>query len=310
MDLYNVFNQILIIFLILIVGFAAKKLKAVSDGFCKDLAGFVSNIALPALIIGSLNYEFSQDRLNMSIRLFIISIIIYGLSILLAYILPSVLKIESSKKGIFMFMTVFSNVGFMGYPVANAIYGSEGVFYTAVFVLTFNILVWTVGVAMIKNGRDKNALTLKSVINPGTVAVLIGFSIFIFSIKVPMPIASVLDMIGSMTTPLSMFYIGAMLAGASIKQLFSSPIVFEMSIIRLILLPLLFLLILKPFVSQKMLLGLSIIMTAMPAAANTAIFAGLYDGDIYTASQSVFISTLLSVATIPVIAYLLNAMLY
>lgn len=305
MELYDVFNQILIIFLIMIVGYASKRLNAVTDGFCKGLVGFVTNISLPALIISSMEYDFSPQMLVMSGKILIISGVAYLVSILLANIITAVYKMEDSKKAVFKFMIIFANVGFMGIPVINAIYGSEGVFYTAIYNMPFNFLVWTLGVIILKGGREKSKITLKSFVNPGTVSVLIGFIIFIFSIKLPGPIGSTIDMIGSLTTPLSMFYIGTMLAGMKIKHLFSDKSTFIMSIFRLIILPAVIFLILKPFVSNRLLIGVPIVLNAMPAAANSAIMAGLYDGDVYTASQGIFISTMLSIATIPLLVLLL-----
>lgn len=306
MDLYNIFNQILVIFLVLIVGYAAKKVNAVSDSFCSGLVQFITNISLPAMIISSMNYDFSPQMLLMSGKLLIICIIAYIISIIAAYIMPKVFRIKEQKKGVFQFMIIFANIGYMGIPVINAVYGSQGVFYAAIYNMPFNLLIWTLGVILLQKKGKNSGISFKKLINPGTVSVLIGFAIFIFSIKLPVPIAATINMVGSVTTPLSMFYIGAMLAGEKLGRLFSDPATYEMSFVRLILLPLIVLLVMRPFVSDKLLLGVPVILTAMPAAANTAIMAGLYDADIYTASQGVFISTMLSVLTIPLIIYILS----
>lgn len=307
MNLYNVFNQILILFLILLVGIIAKKARAVGDNFDRNLVDFIMNIALPALIISSMNYKFSTDMLLKSGKLLFICVILYTLSIIIAFVVPKLLKAGEPEKNVYQFMMIFSNVGFMGYPVIDAIYGQQGVFYTAIYNLPFNLLLWTIGVIIMSSGKEGRRITLKSLVNPGMSAVLIGFIIFIFSIKIPGPIASTIEMIGSMTTPLSMLLVGFILADSSLKRAFSSPVVFLVSFIRLIAMPLMFYIMLKPFINDPMILGIPVVIAAMPAAANTAIFAGKYDGDVYTASQSIFISTLLSIITIPLIVYIMEA---
>lgn len=305
MNLYNVFNQIVILFLILLVGVVTKKLKVVRDSFTKDLTDFILTIALPAQIISSMNYDFSPDKLRTASGLLVICMILYIISIGFAILVTRLLKIEGSAKNIYRFALVFSNVGFMGYPVVNAVYGSEGVFYTAIYNLPFNLLVWTVGLILI-GGGGREKLNLKVILNPGVVAVLIGLTLFIFSIKLPGPIESTIEMIGSSTTPLSMILVGLILADSSLKKVFSSPMVFVISFLRLIAIPFLYIVILKPFVTNPLILGIPVVIAAMPAAANTAILASKYDGNVYLASQSVFISTLLSIVTIPLIVFILG----
>ncbi|MGI6189627.1 MAG: AEC family transporter, partial [Caldicoprobacteraceae bacterium] len=115
------------------------------------------------------------------------------------------------------------------------------------------------------------------------------------------PLYNAASMVGSMTSPLSMLIVGALLANLPFKEMFRGFPVYLGSFVRLIAMPLLFYLILKPFSIPADILNISVILTAMPAAVNTVIFAEKYGGDSELASRIVGISTVLSVMTIPLI---------
>src|SRR5690554_5277816 len=187
--------QISILFLLLLVGYLGKKFKVISNDMNRDVTNLIIYISLPAMMITALSsYEFSMEMLIKSGKLLAISWSVYGFSIVLSYLFSRILKIEGTTRDVFQFMVVFSNVGFMGYPVINAIYGSEGVFYTAIYNLPFNILIWTFGV-MVMSRPSRNAepmgnrggLNLKVFLNPGIAAVFIGFAMFLTSTKLPGP---------------------------------------------------------------------------------------------------------------------------
>jgi transposase len=146
----------------------------------------------------------------------------------------------------------------------------------------------------------------KALINPGIIAVFIGLFIFIFSIKLPYPVAKTLEMFGTMTTPLSMLIIGALIANMDFKKLFSGLALYYVTAIRLIILPLLVLIAMKILgITDTMLLGTCVTTAAMPAAANTAIFAERYNGNSALASRIVAFSTIASMITIPIILSLI-----
>ncbi|WZL73716.1 AEC family transporter [Clostridiaceae bacterium 35-E11] len=308
-------HQIFILFLLLIMGYFSKQFKVVSNDMNHDMSNLILYITLPAMMIASLSsYEFSKEMLIKSGKLMILSWGVYALSIGFSYVVPKILGIEGSTKDIMQFMVVFSNVGFMGYPVVNAVFGEIGVFYTALYNLPFNILLWTFGVVILSRPLRKNEdpdenhlgrVGWKTLLNPGIVAVFIGFAMFVTSTSLPAPIFKALDLMGSTTTPLSMFFVGSILADMEAKKIFTNSHAFWGSIIRLIVLPMIVLGILKLMQLDEIMTGIPVIITAMPVAANCAIFATKYGNDYHLASQGIFISTLLSMGTIPLIVTLL-----
>ncbi|SHI61152.1 hypothetical protein SAMN02745975_00234 [Geosporobacter subterraneus DSM 17957] len=313
--LLQTLNQIFILFLLILIGYGCKKLHVISNNMNQDVSKLVTSVALPALIISSLSsYSFTREALARSGILVMISCAVYALSILIATFAPKLLKIEGSTRDIFQFITVFSNVGFMGYPVVNAIYGEQGVFYAAIYNLPFNAVLWTYGVMVLSRPlMEKNAAALdqrgsidfKLLVNPGLISVFIGFGLFVTSTKLPGPIFSAFQMVGNTSTPLSMIFIGSILADTKINEIFANNKIFMAGCMRLLVIPLLVLGILKALDFQGIMAGIPVLITGMPAAANCAIMSTRYGNDYQLASQAVFVSTVLSMVTIPAIAMLL-----
>lgn len=299
-----VFNQVSVLFILLIVGFAIKKLRIIDDSLNKGLVNFLVYVALPSLAISSMCIEFSREILINCGVLLILSVIIIAFSIVFSIIIPRLFKIDGKAAGVFRFCTIFSNWGFMGFPVVNALYGKTGVFYAVIYGMPFPVLLWTLGVAIIGE-RCRERTDYKNLLNPGIVAAVIGLTIFLFSIKLPWPVLRSLELLAGTTTPLSMIVVGSILGNMDIKTVFKDIKVLGISIIRLVVLPLIVLLALKLMNFEHILMAIPIIITAMPAAANTVILAQKFNGDAELGSKIVFISTALSMITIPLVISLI-----
>jgi predicted permease len=237
------------------------------------------------------------------INIFLITVISYIAIIAFGMINSYVFKFEKSTANVYISLIVFANVGFMGYPVARALYGEIGVFYTSIANLVFTTMVWTYGILLF---NSKGKLNLKSLLNIGTISSLLGIFLFLLQITIPGPILSALDLTGRMTTPLSMLLIGALIAKVNIKELFSDWKVYYTSFIKLLVIPLITALILKQLNYNEMVISICTIMAAMPAAATNAIFAKEFDVNPTFASIGVFITTLLCIFTLPFILYFLT----
>lgn len=298
MNYSKVFSQIIILFLIMIVGFIAKRKNIMNNEVSRGLTELVLNVTFPFMIIASFNFEYSKEMMNTGMIILGISFAAHLLLIAAGGILFR--KYPQNLKGVLRFITVFSNCGFMGYPVINSIYGTVGVFYTAIYNIPFNIFMWTFGVMFFTG--EKNTKDIKKVLlNPGIIAVFIGLILFIFSIKLPYVIYSTLDLIGATTTPLSMMIIGSMLADSDLKTIFSGFTVYYAALLRLVITPAVVFAILYLAGARGMLLGIPVLISGMPAAANTAIMAEKFNADSMFASKCIFITTLLSAVTIPLI---------
>lgn len=307
-------TQVFTLFLLIVAGYIVKKMNVVTEQIHREISNLVLNVCLPALIISSMDFAFSPEVLVQSGRIAIAAFVIYTGTILLSYPLTRLIGATGNRRDVFQYVLVFSNVGYMGYPVIHAIMGPQGVFYTAIYNLAFTVLVWTYGVHLMTRNweeegepRPKQSWKeqLKLIVNPNLIALAIGFGLFLFSLKLPAPLATAIRLIGDTTTPLSMMFIGFILADVSIRETLSDIQVYLVSAMRLLLLPCLVLLGFKLLGITGDLVTVAFVSTAMPAAANTAILASVYENDYRLGSKAIFVSTLLSILTLPLMILLL-----
>ena len=297
MDL-NVINQVFSLLLMMAVGALLRKRKIVNDAVLKGFSETLMFVTLPFMILYSFNFSFSRDMLANGIVMFCYSVAAHLFLILLSQLLYW--KFDASKKYIFHFSTVFSNCGFIGFPLIFALYGKIGVFYTSIFVIAFNLFAFTYGI-MLFTGRSSMKNMLKSLVNPPLIATFLGLLIFLFSIKLPSPILSTLETVGSMTTVLSMFIIGAMLADVSLKEVFKGLDVYYLSLIKLVVAPFLCYLLFVPFTTDTQVLAIAVILVAMPTASLGGVFAEKFNGNRAAISRCTFLTTVLSMLTIPLV---------
>lgn len=296
-----VFEQVMVLFLIMIVGMIATKRNIIDEQARKKMSELLLYITSPFLVVSSFNFKYSRDMLVNAGIVLAFALGIHLLAVFLGQFLFR--RYPKEKQSVLKFTLVFSNCGFMGFPVLESLFGKIGVFYGSIYNAVFHIFLWTYGMMLFSRNKEQTSIA-KAVINPGTVSVVIGMVVFLFPIELPNPVSQVLDMVGSMTAPLSMLIVGALLGSIDLKSIFIGFDAYYGSLLRLILMPMIAILALSPLGIERELLGVCVVVTAMPAAANTAIFAEKFDGDSILGSRSVGLSTILSIITIPLIMML------
>lgn len=310
-NFHVILNQILVLFLLMLVGYAAMKFHIFTKQDSQGFSSFLIKVAMPAMILDSMQKPFDPQLLKDSLQILFFSGIFYSLGFIIAKLFVRIFKPKEKDAGVFQFMLLFSNVGFMGYPVLQAIFGEEALFYAAIYNLPFNLLVFTLGIYLIdgnqhtKDSKERR-FDWKLFLSPGIMAVIIGLITFLFSISFPKPIQQAIHLVGGLTTPLSMVIVGGLLAETDIKKVFCNGKIYVLCFIRLILFPFLTWGILQFFTQDLFMLGIPVIISGMPVAANTAIMATEYNGNEELGSQGIFLSTLLSIITIPLMVYLLT----
>lgn len=297
-----VISQVLMIFLLVGFGFVLKKIKLLNDGFTKSSSDLIVYVTLPAMIISSMDRDFSSEVAKTSLQIFLLGAVMYACTTILAYLFVSVKKFDEDQRGVYMYMIIFGNVGYLGYPVSAILFGSIGVFYSAVFNIWFNLLTWTLGVSIMSRRR----LSLsKILLNPGLISTLLGLLIFLTPLTVPTTVKSVLDSVGSMTTPLAMFLVGAFLAEAHLKDFIAKIDLYFASILKLVVAPLMVYLCVKYLKTDSIVKMLPVMMAGMPSGVNTAIFARMFNRDYKLAAQGVVLSTALSMISLPLLIVLI-----
>ncbi|MFB0921571.1 MAG: AEC family transporter [Oscillospiraceae bacterium] len=297
------FQQMIILLILMLVGYICYKVRMLTDDTCKMLSSIVLNIANPALILyASMGTETKIQGTELAITVGI-AFGMFGVLMLVSYVMPIVLKVERKSYGIYRVMTTFSNIGFMGFPLISAVYGTGALLYASLFSIPYNILIYTYGInAMKKADTAKEKLNLSKVFNIGVIACILSVAIYLLRITLPQYIISADKYLSDLTAPLSMIVIGASLATINIKKLFIDGRLLAFAALKLVVIPIAGFLLVEQIISDEVLRGVCFIMLATPVGSMTAMLAQQYDGDYEVATKGVALTTLLSVATIPLVS--------
>lgn len=302
----NFFNTIITLFLILIVGFIAGKTKIIDEVASKKLSTLIIKVGQPALIIYSLlKMEYSAQNLALGAKTIAFGLIAHVFMSVVAFF--AVIKFKNiNERKITEFSTIFANTGFLGIPILESLMGEKGAFMGAFFVISFNLTLWTWGIAILARKRDDIKLTPKKLFNYGTIPCIIGILLYFCCkpfFEFPSFVMSGLSYTASICTPISMLIIGALLARRSLKQTFGSGKLYYLCVLRLIAIPLIVAGILKLIGLEDWILFAATV-TAMPSATSVSMLAELYDISPEYSAQAVGITSLFSVVTMPCVVFI------
>ncbi|GFP74417.1 AEC family transporter [Clostridium fungisolvens] len=309
MDITLVLKQMIILFILMIVGYLANKKKIMNTESDKLFSKLIVNITCPALIIYSVvSGEHLKDN-KIIIYIFIVAILYYILIPIIAKLLIIIFRIKKNVVTLYESILIYSNIGFMGIPVVSIIFGKNAVLYISIFMSIFNISIFTYGIFLF--GKDLNVvkskksfINIKNFYNPGITSAVMAIAIYLMNISIPEVILEPIRMVGNITTPLAMLVIGSTLANFSIRNSIKEKWIYIFIIIKLLILPIIVWFVSRFFISDKLLLGILVIVSGMPVASNVVMMSNEYGGDQNFITKGVFFSTLFSVVTIPIIAVL------
>ena len=308
-------QQVAVLFVLM--GFGAAMRKA---GFFKENAidGIVNVLILvvtPCLIVDVFQRPFDPSMLKGLGLAFLIAVLTHVVLILLAK--AAVHHRDEDVRRPLRLAAVFSNAGFMGIPLEQAVLGDVGVFYGIVYVVVFNLFMWSWGLRTMMNyelrvtnvggGHSqfaiRNSQFLKMIVNPGTVGIVLGAPLFFLSIKLPVVIGVPVHHMANLNTPLAMIVIGYALAGAEFGKVVQTGAVYVATLVRLVICPLLVIAALYPFrhaLDRNMMLAMTVAASA-PVAAMVSMFAQKFGRDVDISVAIVSGTTLLSILTMPVV---------
>jgi hypothetical protein len=316
MDIGVIFSQMLVLLGMMLIGVLVYKMGWLKEEGAADISKMVVNIFNPILVLDGVlgdTAAISQDKIIGNLKLVIIYSVISAVSaILLAWVLHPPKKHHS----LYILMGTFSNLGFMGIPVAKSLYGSEGVVYVSFYLLVYNVFVYTYGMALARraareySGVETNATagmaaSLKRIVNPGVIAALLAFLIFATGIRLPEPVISLCDRIGNATIPLSMLLIGVSIAKADMRSYLKDLRMYAFILLRMLALPIAAALVMRGMGFDEVVLGVFIIELAMPIGSIIGLFAKECGADDEYCMKGTVLSTLASIITIPIVGMFL-----
>ena len=296
MVLENMLTMQLVMFFLVIIGYIVRKREIIGAEARKDLVDFCLFVTLPFNILHSFLGEWSLTMLASCGMILLLSSGYNAVSVLVSFLLYK--KKEDKQQKTLRYGTIVSNGGFLGNPVLEGIYGTSGAFYASIFMFPVRVVMWSVGVSVFLKGYKQNMLK-KIMTNPCIVVMFIGAAIMSSGITLPEFATKTITGISNCNMPLSMMLIGMFLAEINPKGLIDKTMVFYTGI-RLIGIPLIILAITAFLPIDPMLRGITVIIAGMPAPITTALLSAKYGGDEKYATGMIFVSTIVSLFTLPI----------
>ena len=295
----SITSQVIILFIIVLVGALCRRLSYFTDETIRGTTQIVVNITLPCLTLSNMQRPFAADVLiNFLLTLALSTAVILASLFATLFLFR---RRPHARRAVLANLEGFSNCGFMGYPIILAI-NADWMIYAVAYNIAFAFITWTIGVSLYR-GRENVSLR-RALLNPNVVSAFIGFALFCANVTLPAIPAQALSLIGSLTTPLSMLLIGTRVCGVRPAD-FKDKDYHLAAALRLLVLPLLTLAALTPLPLAPAVAGTVFILTAMPSGTMTAMQAELYGGDAVFAARAIAYTTLLSLASVPVMSLLL-----
>lgn len=301
MDIMVVFQTMLKLFLLLVLGFVLFKCHIFDEYTNKKISALIVNVASPMLIISSIAGVEGNDK-NIVFLMIGAGILMYIGFIILGKIINRIFPFPKKDWPVYECMVVFANTGFMGYPVLLDVFGQEAVFYASLIHMAFNFFVYTYAIMCLTKGDDSEfKLNFKQLLTPGIILIFMGIFIYLFDIQLPSVLMDTVNSIGSLTAPLSMMMIGSSLAVYPIKDSFTDWRSYVFAFVRLIIVPFVTMLVCRLLHINPYYANITIITNAMPVGSMVLMLATQYNANVKIVTRNIVVSTLLSVITIPIV---------
>lgn len=296
----------------MLVGFVCLKTGYITKEQNDGMSKIVVRVTLPLLIISSLtSMDFDMEKLIASAEVLVAAFCIELLLFCAGTLMMRASGLERAKAVMLRCMMCFGNVVFMAFPLIQALYGTEGLLYAAVYEIANDGFLWTVGVYSIRSaakndGKASLSENLKRLANPGTIAFLIAFVMMAFRVKIPGIAGEVVSGIGSTTTYLSMFFIGGTLAMVDFRHIYRRVWLYVLVAAKMLIIPTALIFILKWLHFPNMPAAVVVLQAAMPTSTVLAVLANEHNGDVIYCAEGVFISHLLGLAALPAVYWLIS----
>ncbi len=295
-------NSMLALFLCMFVGFIGMRIKLFNDDIIKGFNKLLLNITVPAMFISAMNITVEKSLVRNGFYALVGGFVFHILALLIALFIVKLFKVKH--KSLWLFALTFANIGFLGFPLISDLFGSDALFYTALINVSFYVLIFSIGVYVISNGKTTSFKQI--FLSKPFIGTMIGIIIFIIPYSLPIFVSKTVYMFGNITPPLSMLVVGATFAKSNTLQALMKKEIYVIAFIKLIVIPVAIFFLFKLVVPNEDLVVVFTILSATPSAILSVIMAKEYGNDEIYASEIVFVTTLLSIITLPLITTLIT----
>ncbi len=292
-----------ILFTIVVLGYALCKLGYMGDKFDQKLSSIVIDVTCPALILSSVMGAELPDR-SLILPLLGIGFLTYILLLVFGFWVPRFVAKSRDEQGMIGFALMFANVGFIGYPIVSAIFGPKAVFYAALLNIPNTFFIFTAGVMLVKGEHNMKSLSAKVLFSPAMIAAFVAALMVAFGVRTPDIIARPVTMVGNITIPAALMVIGSSMARLPLKEIIGSPKVYVASLLRLVVVPLSVYFLFRFCGVSDVINDINTVIIAMPVASYGTMFCLKYGRNPSLMTEMTFVTTLGSILTIPLITLL------
>ena len=294
------------LFTMVILGYAACKLGYMGDKFDKKLSSIVVDITCPLLVLSSVMGDEMPDR-SLILPLVGVGFLTYIILLVFGFWVPRFISKNHDDQGMIGFSLMFANVGFIGYPIVASIFGPNAVFYAALLNVPNTFFIFTAGVMLVKGEYSIRQFNPKVLLSPALIGAFIAALLVAFGVHTPEMIARPITMVGNITVPAALMIIGSSMARLPLREIIGSGKVYATSFLRLVIVPLSVYFLFRLCGVNTLINNINTVVIAMPVASFGTMFCMKYGRNPSLMTEATFISTLFSIITIPLITLLFGA---
>ena len=298
---FSTLNQTLVLFVFMIIGFCLNKGNFLPDNSSSVLSKLENIILVPAVVINTFMSKFTISNITAKWTYILYSAVIVAVLIPIALLASKAFAENKNEEQIYKYSLTFSNFSFMGIALVSGAFSADVLFNYLIFILPVYIVCYSLGVAWLIPGNG-GKVSFKSFANPICISLVIGAVLGLVKQWIVLPgfMQTAISGAGSCMGPVAMILTGFVIGGYDIKDLLKGWKVYAMSAIRLILLPSIFILIIKGINTPSEIVTVALVSLAMPLGLNTIVIPAAYDGDTKLGASFALVSSVLGIITIPV----------
>lgn len=294
------------LFTMVILGYAACKFGYMGDKFDKKLSSIVVDITCPLLVLSSVMGDEMPDR-SLILPLVGVGFLTYIILLVFGFWVPRFISKNHDDQGMIGFSLMFANVGFIGYPIVASIFGPKAVFYAALLNVPNTFFIFTAGVMLVKGEYSIRQFNPKVLLSPALIGAFIAALLVAFGVHTPEMISRPITMVGNITVPAALMIIGSSMARLPLREIIGSGKVYATSFLRLVIVPLSVYFLFRLCGVNTLINNINTVVIAMPVASFGTMFCMKYGRNPSLMTEATFITTLFSIITIPLITLLFGA---